>query len=166
MQEMLVSTLDYYCPDPKKRRGVDKDFRCVYSPTSTSEGCGIGRHLIGTPQQKLEWDKTKMNIKNIADTLPLRTCLLEDLRPDWMREMPIDFLIAIQRLHDRESHWNLLAGGLSRLGKEYVWMICEEFKINKRLVAKWVAIKQYQNPYEYVNIEGQVVYRPRKLEMA
>jgi hypothetical protein len=77
---------------------------CVYSKTSTSPGCAIGRCLTPELAKKLDTDNTP----NVHDTTisSFFYAGLDSEFPIWMVEMGREFLSACQRLHDNDDYWN------------------------------------------------------------
>lgn len=98
----------------------DGKYRCVYTPTETSPGCAIGRHL----------DRDCVIIRenligSIGTFLQSYNAYLVNSTPLWMREMGSEFLQSCQTLHDEESFWD--ENGLSEAGKVRFNQILEEF---------------------------------------
>lgn len=143
--EFLVDFLRYYCANPEERRNMTPTFPqiCRYeSQKSTSEGCAIGRHLIGTPEQKRAWDNCKMNtytgiLQVLADPKAYSDYgEVEDIRPEWMKELSAEFLKSMQELHDFDSRWH--DDRLSDVGKFHVGDLVIKYGIPKEAVVEWV----------------------------
>ena len=120
-QELLQDTIAYYSVNPAERR-CRSLYSCNYSPIKInkplSEGCAIGRHL--DEDVKIKFDNY-YDIKSINFEYPD----IFALAPQWMQDMDIDFLQAIQNLHDYSDYWG--ETGLSEFGKERVDEIKEKF---------------------------------------
>lgn len=86
----------------EENRGCDKDGGGIYYLTENSPGCAIGRYCDQIATFKM---KKKIN-----------TSYLQYL-PNWMKEIDIKILSAIQNLHDYPSHW--CANGISLEGAVY-----------------------------------------------
>ena len=121
-KEFLIDTINHY---NSSNRCSHQDGDCCYSPFTAglegkSEGCAIGRFM--EPEVALEMDNKHdlMNIRTLLNHEP-------DCISDWMKEFDIDFLTAIQNLHDADVYWN--KQGLSELGHEEVLKICKKFGI-------------------------------------
>lgn len=130
--EYLLDTLEYYSVDPEKRRSfilIEPGRQsCKYAPVKeTSEGCAIGRKLIGTTEQKQAWDKSYASYMGIVGTYlgPINDVV--DIRPEWMKDMSMNFLQELQRFHDNKSNWADV--GLTREGKYNLKSILEEYAI-------------------------------------
>lgn len=80
---------------------------CLYKETETSPGCAIGRFL--PHDGKFDLDK----ICGVKYAVSIGSQL-----PVWMMEMGIEFLAAVQSVHDFNDHWT--DTGLSEIGKKEV----------------------------------------------
>lgn len=117
--ELLEDTIGYYSEDIN-RRCVSDAGGCKYSPLQTgkvgiSDGCAIGRFM--TPEAKeAAWGA----VGTVYNTNI-------NLLPDFMQEMDVKFLGAVQSLHDDPDCWE--EGGLTERGQEYVNSIKRTFKL-------------------------------------
>lgn len=110
----LEETAGFYNTD---NRGLDDAGTCIYSPTSKSPGCAIGRHL--DPVLSARLDKgTSTAVNNIA--------VSENL-PSFLTELNISFLARVQDLHD--TAWNWGEKGINACGKNRVLEIKKEFDL-------------------------------------
>lgn len=100
-----------------RNRATNRRNSCIYAATETSPGCAIGRFI--PPDGKFNLHK----ICGIAHAIRFGSRL-----PDWMMEMGIDFLAAVQSLHDYGDYWN--ESGLSNIGKEEVMDIIARYIIH------------------------------------
>ena len=81
-------------------------FQCFYyNPTSPGKGCAIGRRIKDKELCK-KFDTTQQNVKSIMALLPLN-----------LKKFHIDFLSALQRLHDNPLNWS--KKGMSRKGSGF-----------------------------------------------
>lgn len=118
----LDETIDFYDSNNRSVKN-SKDFFncdnvCVYSPTETSPGCAIGRH-IEDKALLVKWD---------VINLPINSDKLTDEIPQHLFDLGVDFLRQVQRLHDDKVLWN--EEGLSPRGKaEYERIIKCDIKI-------------------------------------
>lgn len=101
----LNDTAQFY---NNKNRAIIKEAgnRCTYSSTPTSPGCAIGRHLFSNVSDAIG----KINTSDASVTHPEILAKL----PQWMRDMEIYFLLAVQVLHDTANNWD--KNGLSPEG--------------------------------------------------
>jgi hypothetical protein len=147
--EFLVDFLKYYTANPIERRNIDgKKMVCKYeSLRPQSAGCGVGRHLIGTDEQKRKWDNCSLNsIRGVIQILsgsyndgsPVieERDKIDDIRPEWMKLFPTDFLKEMQELHDYDSGWH--DDKLSDVGKFRIGDMVIKWGIPKEAVAEWV----------------------------
>jgi len=132
-EEYLIDMLEYYTKD-KNRRATTAVGPCVYSPTKTSEGCAIGRHLIGSLEDKKAWDCSG-SISTCLDSIYRRN--IKDIRPEWMKTMNTAFLEMIQNLHDIEHNWNEISG-LSEEGKKELIRIIQLFNLDFTKFTKYL----------------------------
>jgi len=126
--EFLNDTIAYYSVDPVNRRCTDKEGNCKYSPKTVnkvglSEGCAIGRKLPPNVQVLLD-SSSYGSIDCIKRDDPVKY----DKLPEWMKEFPILFLEAVQRLHDNAAFWT--DTGLSESGIAKVNEIKQRFNLN------------------------------------
>jgi hypothetical protein len=77
---------------------------CVYSKTSTSPGCAIGRCL--TPELTKELDNDNTPDVNDTTISSFFYAGLDSKFPFWMVEMGREFLSMCQRLHDTDNFWD------------------------------------------------------------
>jgi len=115
---LIEETITHYT---LKNRGEIKTSigsKCIYSPTPTSEGCAIGRLIA---------DKEVCKAMDV-----LAGCVndpkLESLLPTEIKELGVDFLLALQRLHDGEDNWS--DNGLTLSGISTVNSIKNQFSLN------------------------------------
>lgn len=122
-EQFLTDTIEYYSKDPSRRRCMNAEGTCKYSPVvariTTSEGCAIGRHM--TPENQEIADKSEKNLLLLLLDYP-------SLFPEWMREMNHPFLYGVQKLHDADLNWEVT--GLSNDGIGNVNEIIEGFNLN------------------------------------
>ena len=118
-REFLDNTVAHYT---SKNRCVNEDGLCVYASTSTSEGCAIGRWM--NPEIAKEIDKgaatVDINIREVIKEYP--GCL-----PEFMNRYSVDFLMAVQRLHDDCEYWD--ERGLSQSGQREYNTIIRDFNL-------------------------------------
>lgn len=126
-EEFLLDLIAYYGEDPEARRNFGPVSRlCKYSPIiSTSEGCAIGRHLIGTLEEKKRWD---IRGGYLSVLICINDNMLPDIRPEWMKGMNPDFLHCCQDLHDDIENWSY-KGGLSSEGVKNVNSIIARYSL-------------------------------------
>lgn len=106
-EELLQDAINYYWGRPE-RRCVDNSGSCVYSPTETSEGCAIGRLLPLDISERLN-DGTGVSDSSIFNELP-----------EWLQDMGVDFLQALQIIHDLEYFVYKSVGDISLYMKKWV----------------------------------------------
>lgn len=108
--EFLEEMVAHYSENPKERRCISIDGKCVYDPKTinhpTSEGCAIGRRCDEATKEILS-DGCGVNSDWIFKKLP-----------EWMQDLGIGFLYDVQILHDSDNYWT--ETGLSESGKEKV----------------------------------------------
>lgn len=126
-EEYLQSTINYYSEDTVYRRCQNLiTGKCCYSPEHAnklqSEGCAIGRYLT-SEDEKGTWDNVNLTLEELVNSTDRNKYM-----PPWMRDMPIEYLTAIQSLHDRDENWNLT--GLSITGKITVNNIINKYELN------------------------------------
>lgn len=104
--DFLLDMLNYYSVAPNDRRNGIAGQSCKYAPIKeTSEGCAIGRHLIGTVEEKKSWDNlADSSFANIRKMIADGEC--KDLQPEWMKLLPSEFLNTCQGFHDRRYNWD------------------------------------------------------------
>lgn len=85
---------------------------CLYSPTETSCGCAIGRHVLNKDLCKT-WDQSR---------LPFGI-LFSDGEFGQLAALGRKFLMQCQALHDLEANWT--EQGLSARGWETANLICD-----------------------------------------
>lgn len=110
----LNDTVEFYSADPVRLRAtvprplpkVPDFMGCVYSPTSSSPGCAIGRHIEDKTLCK-KWDEKSVPVQFIFDDLPIN-----------LKELGKHFLRLVQALHDNKENWN--EAGLTELGKNKI----------------------------------------------
>lgn len=99
----LQDTITYYTTDVN-RRAVEKDdygfVNCSYK-TTDGRKCAIGRHLLD--------NNISLEGKSVTSEI------VQSLLPEEIKLLGIDFLWAIQRLHDENAFWNEF--GLSKEGQ-------------------------------------------------
>jgi hypothetical protein len=117
MERLLNETISYYSENPKRR--CEKGYRCFYDPATVgkediSDGCAIGRLMTARQKEK-------------ADNLSAKAInhLPSELIPRTLRNLPMDFLTALQGLHDTSGHWYVR--GLTKAGKSEVEGIRENW---------------------------------------
>lgn len=98
-------------------RGLDDTGTCIYSPTSKSPGCAIGRHL--DPVLSARLDKGTSTAVNNDVVFPELPSILKDLDRS--------FLARVQDLHD--TAWNWDEKGINACGKNRVLEIKKEFDL-------------------------------------
>lgn len=123
---LLLSTIEYFGVDSEHRRCVSDNGGCFYSPersknSATTEGCAIGRLL--TPDVQKAFDRSRSSAINTVATDPR----LKILMPKWLQNMPVDFLLDVQDLHDNKDYWDKF--GLSLIGKGRVQYIINKHKL-------------------------------------
>jgi hypothetical protein len=101
----LENTMNHY---NSGNRCFVGDF-CQYIPSGPhTEGCAIGRWLDrDSPILDLRLDLRDKAVSALGDYLPV-----------WMKEMGLDFLRDVQKLHDGLLNWN--ENGLSPIGESGV----------------------------------------------
>lgn len=117
-RELLVSTVQHYTTENRALvNGV-----CLYSCTTNSLGCAIGRFL--EPEVALAFDNVPggAGIGIIAKMEEYKQLL-----PNWMLELGIHFLSEIQKLHDCLYCWD--TNGITEEGKHRVSNICTTFDL-------------------------------------
>jgi hypothetical protein len=90
------------------------DFCCYYRE-DTNNSCAIGRELSVNKCNELE-----------AENVDIYS--LETLLPKRLRDMGINFLSAVQNLHDNADWWN--ETGLSETGKKEAERIIESYNLD------------------------------------
>lgn len=122
--EFLIDTIKHYNSENR----CAGECWCTYSPISSekegfSEGCAIGRHL--DPEIAYQIDKDNRTESGEYNNSSVSIKMMHKYPfPDWMIEMNIDFLIAVQHLHDDARYWN--NDGISDIGWLYVKIICTD----------------------------------------
>lgn len=111
--KLLAETIAYFNLNTRCISDVNRD--CVYAPTEKSEGCAVGR-LIPDKNLCIELDKLSLTVANER--------VYRHLSSD-VQELGIEFLRALQRLHDNVENWTL--NGLSESGKAIVETITENY---------------------------------------
>jgi len=127
MNEFLLNTLEYF--SDRNKRCVSKAGGCQYSPTKTSDGCAIGRFLTGTPQELARWD-SEGGYAYCADAAQMGR--LPDIRPEWMKRMPEDFLTEMQKWHDS----SIILGEEDE--KDHLRRIIEEYNLDINLFKNYL----------------------------
>ena len=87
-EEVLQDAIDYYWGKPERKCVDDTKGNCQYMPSTTSEGCAIGRLLP----------------EDIVDKLPPDAGVYDERvwthLPEWLKAMGQEFLKDLQVLHD------------------------------------------------------------------
>lgn len=110
----LKETVQFY---NSRNRSTTLRGTCLYKATETSPGCAIGRFLPNDGKFDLDRICGVKFAVSIGGQLPA-----------WMMEMGIEFLAAIQSLHDFKEYWT--DTGLSEIGKVEVLDIISQFITN------------------------------------
>lgn len=103
-RKFLEETISFY---NSTNRALDEGGNCVYHPTKNSPGCAIGRHMSKEALEKVGRSSYAVSADIVYEWLPM-----------WIKELGKDFLVEVQRLHDRFEYWE--DTGLSERGEEYV----------------------------------------------
>jgi hypothetical protein len=111
-EELLLNTINYF---NTSNRGVDGGGGCVYHNADTGNRCAIGRELS----------------KELAYGLEGSVGFIYDLLPKRLKDMDADFLTQVQRLHDREEHWD--CSGLSKLGHSKARSIIKKYNLDLQI---------------------------------
>lgn len=94
--EFLNETVGFYTNNP---RSITETGECIYSPTSKSVGCAIGRHIEDKDLCK-QLDNHRSG--GLAATEIFYTF---DLLPEKLKALGKDFLQDVQDLHDCDVYW-------------------------------------------------------------
>lgn len=112
--EFLEDMVEFYTKDNRAVKQsssphVAHSLACVYHSTSKSPGCAIGRWL--------EQSETCNLLHNGSIVSFLKA---DNVIPDWMKEMGIDFLVDCQGFHDNEIFWNEEDAGCNELKQDAI----------------------------------------------
>jgi hypothetical protein len=105
----LQDTIEYYSVDPYGRRSISQNILCKYRTIDGAQ-CAIGRHIPDDKYDPKIERKSVDKIKNLSHYLP-----------EHILELGLDFLVAVQKIHDNHNNWCLK--GLSNYGIERVKLI-------------------------------------------
>ncbi len=128
-EAFLLDGLEYYTVDPKKRRCI-VGAECQYSPSDTSIGCFIGKHLDSETSK--DFDKSfDFGGEDISGILKGNYN-----KPEWINKNNIGFLFDCQNLHDEGCFWG--ESNLSNEGKTELQTILNDHHISKDKFKKYL----------------------------
>jgi hypothetical protein len=113
MLKILSETVEHYSKDTRKR-GLDQKGACCFI-TPQGKKCAIGRLLNKTDLKKIQ-DKGHEDVGYFA--------IEEYITTQIVKELPENFICALQVLHDVNGNWNIRSG-MTDGGKEEVEHIKE-----------------------------------------
>lgn len=125
--ELLMDTVQFYADDPNRRSVIiedNGDHLCMYS--HNGKHCAIGRFLLDHP----------VSIEGqTAASLP------EKLFPREIYRMGLNFIEALQTLHDTSIYWD--NNGLSDSGKVEVETMADKYQLSlpPAFIKKYLTIK-------------------------
>lgn len=126
MYAMLDDVVKHFSKNPEELRSVNTEGDCLYHPPTNkprSIGCAIGMYMSWKNAKELD----KKGVFGIFTVCVDR--FKAKLLPKWMNELNVEFLGALQRLHDSQENWE--SKGLSRIGKQQVKRIKIKIKTEK-----------------------------------
>lgn len=112
MAAFLSDTIQHFNSKNRSMGLIHGVMSCVYPASETSEGCAIGRHCPG-----LTNDNTPLHANKTYSCLVGNTEAFNFI-PDWLKQMPTQFVTYVQILHDDPEHWD--DEGLTKKGKDEV----------------------------------------------
>lgn len=127
MHNPLQGTAEHY---NSTNRNNDSKNECFYSPSATSDGCAIGRHLTGEHAivaKTLDLDTGNQKETNLGYVAGGGSDVEQLFRmfeangigiPEIFKDIPVSFLQELQTVHDTASNWYFR--GISEVGQKNI----------------------------------------------
>lgn len=136
-EEFLLDMLNHYSTNP---RGISK---IIGEGCSYRAGCAIGRHLVGTDDEKIAWDELEggSGYDDIIHALSENHTEITDIRPDWLKKFSKYFLCDVQALHDSDSNWksnNKGGNNLTEKGILTLQILISAYNINREMFKEYL----------------------------